>query len=209
MRACLTHLYKQIGYAVEMNCWTTIFFQTGTKIVATASLFLCASAWNCGCVTTTTPVDESGWLTKRDDSAAVKQDVKSDGGLNAKAVTGQEKPWDKPVPVEKKSAFVAPNAQQLKEYLAGATWIKLDENGTRRRSLQLKADGFFVAKSDGQSGELPAFDGLKVQANGSWSVKENELRLLPYAGDPVVVQLQWLGDKRIMMFNGESWIRSE
>jgi hypothetical protein len=40
-------------------------------------------------------------------------------------------------------------------------------------------------------------------------VKENELRLLPYAGDPVVVQLQWLGDKRIMMFNGESWIRGE
>ena len=132
------------------------------------------------------------------------------GGMKSKAVTlGQEKPWDKPVPVEQKPAFVAPNAQQLKEYLAGATWIKLDENGTRRRSLQLKTDGFFVAKSDGQSGELPAFDGLKVQANGSWSVKENELRLLPYAGDPVVVQLQWLGDKRIMMFNGESWIRGE
>lgn len=210
MRACLTHLYKQIGYAVEMNCCTTNFFETGAKIVAAASLFLFVSAWNFGCVTTTTPVDESGWLTKRDDSAAVQQDVKADGGLKATAVNlGQEKPWDKPIPVEQKSAFVAPNAQQLKEYLAGATWIKLDENGTRRRSLQLKTDGFFVAKSDGQSGELPAFDGLKVQANGSWSVKENELRLLPYAGDPVVVQLQWLGDKRIMMFNGESWIRGE
>ena len=210
MRACLTHLYKQIGYAVEMNCCTNNFFETGAKIVAVASLLLFVSAWNCGCVTTTTPVDESGWLTKSDDAEAVKQDVKADGGVKAKVgTTGQEKPWDKPVPVEQKTTFVAPNAQQLKEYLAGATWIRLDENGTRRRSLQLKTDGFFVAKSDGQSGELPAFDGLKVQANGSWSVKENELRLLPYAGDPVVVQLQWLGDKRIMMFNGESWIRGE
>ena len=99
--------------------------------------------------------------------------------------------------------------RQLKEYLAGATWVKLDENGTRRRSLLLNADGNFIAKSDGESGELPAFVGLKVQAKGTWSVKENELRLLPNAGDAVVVQLQWIGDKRIMMLDGESWIRSE
>jgi hypothetical protein len=210
MRACLTHLYKQIGYAVEMNCWVTKFFETGAQIVAAASLFLFVSAWNWGCVTTTTPVNESGWLTKRDDSAAVQQDVKADGGLKAAGVNpGQEKPWDKPIPVEQKSAFVAPNAQQLKEYLAGATWVKLDENGTRRRSLLLNADGNFIAKSDGESGELPAFVGLKVQAKGTWSVKENELRLLPNAGDAVVVQLQWIGDKRIMMLDGESWIRSE
>ena len=109
MRACLTHLYKQIGYAVEMNCRATNFFETGAKIVVAVSLFLFVSAWNCGCVTTTTPVDESGWLTKRDDSAAVQKDVKADGGLKATAVNpGQEKPWDKPIPVEQKSAFVAP-----------------------------------------------------------------------------------------------------
>ncbi len=97
----------------------------------------------------------------------------------------------------------------MRQFLAGATWIKLEENGTRRRSLQLNTDGTFIAKSDGENGELPAFVGLKVQAKGQWSVKDNDLRLLPHAGDPVAVQLQWLGDKRIMMLNGESWIRSE
>lgn len=187
----------------------TNFFQTNSKMAA-ACLFLLTTAWNCGCVTTTTPVDKSGWITKPDDSAAIKQDVKTDDLQKEKHVpVAQEKPWDKPVLNEKKSALSQPNIQQLKENLAGATWIKLDENGTRRRSLQLNVDGLFIAKSDGQSGELPAFVGLKVQAKGRWSVKENELRLLPNAGDPVVVQLQWLGDKRIIMLNGESWIRSQ
>jgi len=193
-----------------MNCMVTMYFNCSPKFFVALRLCCLVGALNCACVTTTTPVDDSGWLTKKSDSTVGEQGLKGDAVQQSKDVTqAQDKPWDKPVVREQKSAFAQPNMRQLKEYLAGATWVKLDENGTRRRSLQLNADGNFIAKSDGESGELPAFVGLKVQAKGTWSVKENELRLLPNAGDAVVVQLQWIGDKRIMMLDGESWIRSE
>ena len=188
----------------------TMYFNCSPKFFAALRLCCLAGALNCACVTTTTPVDDSGWLTKKSDSMVGEQGLKRDADQQPKDATqAQDKPWDKPVVREQKSAFAQPTMRQLKEYLAGATWVKLDENGTRRRSLQLNADGNFIAKSDGESGELPAFVGLKVQAKGTWSVKENELRLLPNAGDAVVVKLQWIGDKRIMMLDGESWIRSE
>ena len=203
-------LHKQNGYAVRMNCMVTMYFNRSLKFFASLRLCCLAGALNCACVTSTTPVDDSGWLTKKSDSMVGEQGLKRDADQQPKDATqAQDKPWDKPVVREQKSAFAQPNMRQLKEYLAGATWVKLDENGTRRRSLLLNADGNFIAKSDGESGELPAFVGLKVQAKGTWSVKENELRLLPNAGDAVVVQLQWIGDKRIMMLDGESWIRSE
>jgi hypothetical protein len=193
-----------------MNCMVTIYFNRYPKFFAALRLCCLAGALNCACVTTTTPVDDSGWLTTKSDLTVGEQGLKGDVVQQPKDATqAQDKPWDKPVVREQKSAFAQPNMRQLKEYLAGATWVKLDENGTRRRSLLLNADGNFIAKSDGESGELPAFVGLKVQAKGTWSVKENELRLLPNAGDAVVVQLQWIGDKRIMMLDGESWIRSE
>lgn len=193
-----------------MNCMVTMYFNRYPKFFAALRLCCLAGALNCACVTTTTPVDDSGWLTTKSDSMVGEQGLKRDAVQQPKDATqAQDKPWDKPVAREQKSAFAQPNMRQLKEYLAGATWVKLDENGTRRRSLQLNADGKFIAKSDGESGELPAFVGLKVQAKGTWSVKENELRLLPNAGDAVVVKLQWIGDKRIMMLDGESWIRSE
>jgi len=193
-----------------MNCMVTIYFNRYPKFFAALRLCCLAGALNCACVTSTTPVDDSGWLTTKSDSTVGEQGLKGDVVQQPKDATqAQDKPWDKPVVREQKSAFAKPNLRQLKEYLAGATWVKLDENGTRRRSLLLNADGNFIAKSDGESGELPAFVGLKVQAKGTWSVKENELRLLPNAGDAVVVQLQWIGDKRIMMLDGESWIRSE
>ncbi len=193
-----------------MNCMVTIYFNRYPKFFAALRLCCLAGALNCACVTTTTPVDDSGWLTKKSDSTAGEQGLKRDVVQQPKDATqAQDKPWDKPVVREQRSAFAQPTMRQLKEYLAGATWVKLDENGTRRRSLLLNADGNFIAKSDGESGELPAFVGLKVQAKGTWSVKENELRLLPNVGDAVVVQLQWIGDKRIMMLDGESWIRSE
>ena len=174
--------------------------------------------WNFSCVTTTTPVNEDQWLPKRDVSTAVKQDAKPDAKSDqlpkdkprAQASTEPVvKPWDMPADSATKSDLTQPSSQQMRECLAGATWIKLDENGTRRRSLKLNVDGTFVAKSDGESGELPAFTGLQVQAKGQWAVKETELRLLPHSGDPVVVQLQWLGDKRLVMMNGESWMRSQ
>ena len=188
----------------------TMYFNCSLKFFAALRLCCLAGALNCACVTTTTPVDDSGWLTKKSDSMVGEQGLKRDADQQPKDATqAQDKPWDKPVVREQKSAFAQPTMRQLKEYLAGATWVKLDENGTRRRSLQLNADGNFIAKSDGESGELPAFVGLKVQAKGTWSVKENELRLLPNAGDAVVVKLQWIGDKRIMMLDGESWIRRE
>ncbi len=193
-----------------MNCMVTIYFNRYPKFFAALRLCCLAGALNCACVTTTTPVDDSGWLTTKSDSTVGEQGLKGDVVQQPKDATqAQDKPWDKPVVREQRSAFAQPTMRQLKEYLAGATWVKLDENGTRRRSLLLNADGNFIAKSDGESGELPAFVGLKVQAKGTWSVKENELRLLPNAGDAVVVQLQWIGDKRIMMLDGESWIRSE
>ncbi len=193
-----------------MNCMVTIYFNRYPKFFAALRLCCLAGALNCACVTTTTPVDDSGWLTTKSDSRVGEQGLKRDVVQQPKDATqAQDKPWDKPVVREQRSAFAQPTMRQLKEYLAGATWVKLDENGTRRRSLLLNADGNFIAKSDGESGELPAFVGLKVQAKGTWSVKENELRLLPNAGDAVVVQLQWIGDKRIMMLDGESWIRSE
>ena len=188
----------------------TMYFNCSPKFFAALRLCCLAGALNCACVTTTTPVDDSGWLTTKSDSMVGVQGLKRDAVQQPMDATqAQDKPWDKPVVREQKSAFAQPTMRQLKEYLAGATWVKLDENGTRRRSLQLNADGNFIAKSDGESGELPAFVGLKVQAKGTWSVKENELRLLPNAGDAVVVQLQWIGDKRIMMLDGESWIRRE
>ena len=193
-----------------MNCMVTMYFNRSPKFFASLRLCCLACTLNCACVTTTTPVDDSDWLIKKSDSMVGEQGLKRDADQQPKDATqAQDKPWDKPVVREQKSAFAQPNMRQLKEYLAGATWVKLDENGTRRRSLLLNADGNFIAKSDGESGELPAFVGLKVQAKGTWSVKENELRLLPNAGDAVVVQLQWIGDKRIMMLDGESWIRSE
>ncbi len=193
-----------------MNCMVTIYFNRYPKFFAALRLCCLAGALNCACVTSTTPVDDSGWLTTKSDSTVGEQGLKRDVVQQPKDATkAQDKPWDKPVAREQKSAFAQPTMRQLKEYLAGATWVKLDENGTRRRSLLLNADGNFIAKSDGESGELPAFVGVKVQAKGTWSVKENELRLLPNAGDAVVVQLQWIGDKRIMMLDGESWIRSE
>ena len=185
-------------------------------------MIIITAAWNFGCVTTTTPVNEDQWLPRRDAPTAVKQNAKSDEKSDAKsgplpndkprAKASTEpvvKPWDMPAVSATKSDLTQPSSQQMRQCLEGATWIKLDENGTRRRSLKLNADGTFVAKSDGESGELPAFTGLLVQAKGQWSVKENELRLLPHAGDPVVVQLQWLGDKRLVMMNGESWMRSQ
>ncbi len=193
-----------------MNCMVTIYFNRYPKFFAALRLCCLVGALNCACVTTTTPVDDSGWLTTKSDSIVGEQGLKGDVVQQPKDATqAQDKPWDKPVVREQRSAFAQPTMRQLKEYLVGATWVKLDENGTRRRSLLLNADGNFIAKSDGESGELPAFVGLKVQAKGTWSVKENELRLLPNAGDAVVVQLQWIGDKRIMMLDGESWIRSE
>ena len=188
----------------------TMYFNCSPKFFVALRLCCLAGALNCACVTTTTPVDDSGWLNKKSDSTAGEQGLKRDTiQLPKDATQAQDKPWDKPVVREQKSAFTQPNMTQLKEYLAGATWVKLDENGTRRRSLILNADGTFIAKSDGESGELPAFVGLKVRAKGTWSVKENELRLLSNAGAAVVVQLQWIGDKRIMMLDGESWIRSD
>ena len=204
------HLHKQNRYAVRMNCMETMYFNCSPKFFAALRLCCLAGALNCACVTTTTPVDDSGWLTKQSDSTAAEQALKRDAVQQPKdAIQTQDKPWDKPVVRVEKSAFTQPNMTELKEYLAGATWVKLDENGTRRRSLMLNADGTFSAKSDGESGELPAFVGLKVRAKGTWSVKENELRLLSNAGAAVVVQLQWIGDKRIMMLDDESWIRSE
>jgi len=185
-------------------------------------MIVITAAWNFGCVTTTTPVNEDQWLPSRDAPTAVKPDAKPDeksdansGSLpndkpRAQAPTEPVvKPWDMPVVSATKSDLTQLSSQQMRQCLEGATWIKLDENGTRRRSLKLNADGTFVAKSDGESGELPAFTGLLVQAKGQWSVKENELRLLPHVGDPVVVQLQWLGDKRLVMMNSESWMRSQ
>ena len=193
-----------------MNCMATMYFNCSPNFFAALRVCCLAGALNCACVTTTTPVDDSGWVTKKSDSTAAEQALKRDAVQQSKGATqAQDKPWDKPVVREQKSAFTQPNTTQLKEYLAGATWVKLDENGTRRRSLMLNADGTFSAKSNGESGELPAFVGLKVRAKGTWSVKENELRLLPNAGSAVVVQLQWIGDKRIMMLDDESWIRSE
>ena len=203
-------LHKQIGYSVGMNCVATMYFNCSPNFFAALRLCCLTGALNCACVTTTTPVNDSGWLTKKSDSTAAEQALKRDAVQQPKdAIQAQDKPWDKPVVREQKSAFTQPNMIQLKEYLAGATWVKLDENGTRRRSLLLNADGTFIAKSDGESGELPAFVGLQVRAQGIWSVKENELRLLSNAGAAVVVQLQWIGDKRIMMLDDESWIRSE
>jgi len=193
-----------------MNCMVTMYFNCSPKFFVALRLCCLVGALNCACVTTTTPVDDSGWLTKKSDSTAAEQALKRDAVQQPKDATqAQDKPWDKPVVRVQKSAFTQPNMTELKEYLAGATWVKLDENGTRRRSLMLNADGTFSAKSDGESGELPAFVGLKVRAKGTWSVKENELRLLSNAGAAVVVQLQWIGDKRIMMLDDESWIRSE
>jgi len=187
-----------------------MYFNCRPKFFAALRLCCLVGALNCACVTTTTPVDDSGWLTKKSDSTAAEQALKRDAVQQPKDATRtQDKPWDNPIAREQKSAFAQPNVRQLKEYLAGATWIKLDENGTRRRSLLLNSDGTFIAKSDGESGELPAFVGLQVRAKGTWSVKENELRLLSNAGAAVVVQLQWIGDKRIMMLDDESWIRSE
>ena len=188
----------------------TMYFNCSPKFFTAVRLCCLAGALNCACVTTTTPVDDSGWLTKKSDSTAAEQALKRDAVQQPKdAIQAQDKPWDNPIAREQKSAFAQPNVRQLKEYLAGATWVKLDENGTRRRSLLLNSDGTFIAKSDGESGELPAFVGLQVRAKGTWSVKENELRLLSNAGAAVVVQLQWIGDKRIMMLDDESWIRSE
>ena len=185
-------------------------------------MIIITAAWNFGCVTTTTPVNEDQWLPRRDAPTAVKQNAKSDEKSDAKsgplpndkprAKASTEpvvKPWDMPAVSATKSDLTQPSSQQMRQCLEGATWIKLDENGTRRRSLQLNADGTFVAKSDGESGELPVFAGLVVQAKGRWDVKSDGLRLIPNAGDPVVVQLQWLGDKRLVMMNGESWIRSQ
>ena len=193
-----------------MNCMVTMYFNCSPKFFTAVRLCCLAGALNCACVTTTTPVDDSGWVTKKSDSTAAEQALKRDAVQQPKdAIQAQDKPWDNPIAREQKSAFAQPNVRQLKEYLAGATWVKLDENGTRRRSLLLNSDGTFIAKSDGESGELPAFVGLQVRAKGTWSVKENELRLLPNAGSAVVVQLQWIGDKRIMMLDDESWIRSE
>ena len=193
-----------------MNCMVTMYFNCSPKFFVALRLCCLVGALNCACVTTTTPVDDSGWLTKKSDSTAAEQALKRDAVQQPKDATRtQDKPWDNPIAREQKSAFAQPNVRQLKEYLAGATWIKLDENGTRRRSLLLNSDGTFIAKSDGESGELPAFVGLQVRAKGTWSVKENELRLLSNAGAAVVVQLQWIGDKRIMMLDDESWIRSE
>jgi len=193
-----------------MNCMVTKYFNCSPIFFAALRLCCLVGALNCACVTTTTPVDDSGWLTKKSDSTAAEQALKRDAVQQPKDATRtQDKPWDNPIAREQKSAFAQPNVRQLKEYLAGATWIKLDENGTRRRSLLLNSDGTFIAKSDGESGELPAFVGLQVRAKGTWSVKENELRLLSNAGAAVVVQLQWIGDKRIMMLDDESWIRSE
>jgi len=204
------HLHKQNRYAVRMNCMATMYFNCRPKFFAALGFCCLAGALNCACVTTTTPVDDSGWLNKKSDSTDVEQALKRDAVQQPKdAIQALDKPWDKPVVREQKSAFTQPNITQLKEYLAGATWVKLDENGTRRRSLVLNADGTFIAKSDGESGELPAFVGLEVRAKGTWSVKENELRLLSNTGAAVVVQLQWIGDKRIMMLDDESWIRSE
>ncbi len=222
MRASLTRLYKQIGYAVGMNFVAKIFISRNTNRFTATCMIVITAAWNFGCVTTTTPVNEDQWLPRRDAPTAVKQNAKSDEKSDAKsgalpndkprAQASTEpvvKPWDMPAVSATKSDLTQPSSQQMRQCLEGATWIKLDENGTRRRSLKLNADGTFVAKSDGESGELPAFTGLLVQAKGQWSVKENELRLLPHAGDPVVVQLQWLGDKRLVMMNGESWMRSQ
>ena len=193
-----------------MNCMVTMYFNCSPKFFTAVRLCCLAGALNCACVTTTTPVDDSGWLTKKSDSTAAEQALKRDAVQQPKdAIQAQDKPWDNPIAREQKSAFAQPNVRQLKEYLAGATWVKLDENGTRRRSLLLNSDGTFIAKSDGESGELPAFVGLQVRAKGTWSVKEYELRLLSNAGAAVVVQLQWIGDKRIMMLDDESWIRSE
>ena len=197
-----------------MNCMVTMYFNCSPNFFAALRLCCLVGALNCACVTTTTPVDDSGWLTKRDDSAAVKQKQTLADSQKSQVQLQDSplpvvKPWDVPMAPATSSVLMPPNSQQMKEYVAGATWIKLEENGMRRRSLQLNMDGTFVAKSDAQSGELPAFVGLKVQAKGTWSVKENELRLLSNAGAAVVVQLQWIGDKRIMMLDGESWIRSE
>ena len=181
-------------------------------------MIVITAAWNFGCVTTTTPVNEDQWLPRRDAPTAVKPDAKPDANSGSlpndkpRAQVPTEpvvKPWDMPAVSATKSDLTQLSSQQMRQCLEGATWIKLDENGTRRRSLKLNADGTFVAKSDGESGELPAFTGLLVQAKGQWLVKENELRLLPHAGDPVVVQLQWLGDKRLVMMNSESWMRSQ
>lgn len=201
-----------------MNFVEKRFISRNTNRFTATCMIVITAAWNFGCVTTTTPVNEDQWLPRRDAPTAVKPDAKPDansGSLpndkpRAQAPTEPVvKPWDMPVVSATKSDLTQLSSQQMRQCLEGATWIKLDENGTRRRSLKLNADGTFVAKSDGESGELPAFTGLLVQAKGQWLVKENELRLLPHAGDPVVVQLQWLGDKRLVMMNGESWMRSQ
>ncbi len=201
-----------------MNFVEKRFISRNTNRFTATCMIVITAAWNFGCVTTTTPVNEDQWLPRRDAPTAVKPDAKPDansGSLpndkpRAQAPTEPVvKPWDMPVVSATKSDLTQLSSQQMRQCLEGATWIKLDENGTRRRSLKLNADGTFVAKSDGESGELPAFTGLLVQAKGQWLVKENELRLLPHAGDPVVVQLQWLGDKRLVMMNSESWMRSQ
>ena len=222
MRASLRRLYKQYGYSVGMNFVAKRFIATNVNRFTAACMIVILGTWNFGCVTTTTPVNEDQWLPKRDVPTAVKQDAKPDAKLDAKSdqlpkdkpraqasTEAVVKPWDMPAVSATKSDLTQPSSQQMRECLSGATWIKLDENGTRRRSLKLNVDGTFVAKSEGESGELPAFTGLQVQAKGQWAVKETELRLLPHAGDPVVVQLQWLGDKRLVMMNGESWMRSQ
>ncbi|MCE9619784.1 MAG: copper resistance protein NlpE [Planctomycetes bacterium] len=180
-------------------------------IVAIAGAALGALA---SCETTSTPVDESKWLPKRTDPApAVQAESPPAAPVPATAATTTDatstKPWDAHAGNSPKSALATPSAQQMTEYLSGGTWVLLDENGTRRRSLELKADGSFTAKSDGLSGEKPAFEGLMVQAKGRWSAKSGELRLTPSDGSPVVVQLVWLGDRRLIMMNGESWVRTQ
>lgn len=182
------------------------FFVVNTNLFRVVCVIIVLAACNVGCQTTTTPVNESQWLPKRDTTSAKQTPAPGAAQTSIQPVV---KPWDMPAQSAAKSDLFPANSQQMTECLAGATWIKLDENGTRRRTLKLNADGTFVAKTDGESGELPAFTGLQVQANGQWSVKENDLRLLPNAGDPIMVQLQWLGDKRLVMMNGESWMRSQ
>ncbi len=194
------------GYPVGMNCMALSSYVVKTNIHHVACVIIALAACNVGCQTTTTPVNESQWLPKQD-TTAVEQIPAPEAAQ--KPIQPLVKPWDVPDESAAKSDLSQPNLLQMRECLAGATWIKLDENGTRRRSLQFNADGTFVAKSDGESGELPVFAGLVVQAKGRWDVKSDGLRLMPNAGDPVVVQLQWLGDKRLVMMNGESWMRSQ
>jgi hypothetical protein len=160
------------------------------------------------CEKTTTPVSGPNWLP-REKPAASATDAPSPQPASPPSSTAasERKPWDAPADARSGSILTPPTAAQMTECLAGATWILLEEQGTRRRSLRLDADGTFVASSNGTSGERPAFEGLVVQAKGRWTAKSDELRLTPSFGDPVVVRLQWLGDRRLIMFNGEQWIR--